>query len=292
MNHYLPKSQILVFLFLLALIYSCKNTEQTKTFTFVQMCDPQFGMGGYHHDTIAFIKAIEQINSLNPNLVIVCGDLVDSAYEQSFNDFNRIKKLFVPPVYLASGNHDVENTPTKESLAYYRTKIGDDYYSFDYHRFRFIIVNTQLWKSPLEDETEAQDLWFKETLRNAKEKNEPIVVVGHYPLFVDRPDEIDNYFNLPIKKRLELLDLFQNYGVVAYLGGHVHKTVVHQLEGIQFVYGETTSMNFDNQSLGFRLWTVSGDSVSHRFVELAEPPEEEIVYNPDYQSEIKDTLKK
>ena len=34
-----------------------------------------------------------------------------------------------------------------------------------------------------------------------------------------------------------------------------------------------------------------GDSVSHKFIELANPPEEEKQYNPDYQTVTKDTLK-
>lgn len=255
------------------------------------MCDPQFGMGGYHHDTIAFIEAIDQINQLKPDFVVICGDLVDSASDNSINDFIRIKSKFNMPVYLAAGNHDVENFPTKSSLDNYRSKLGNDFYSFDYQNYTFIVINTQLWKSPVEGETEAQDKWFLETLNNAKKKNKPVIVIGHYPLFIERPDELENYFNLPIKKRLELLDLFLEYNVVAYLGGHVHKTLINEVEGIQFVNGETTSMNFDNRLLGFRQWTAEGDSLSHKFIKLLNPPEEEKQYNPDYQTITKDTLK-
>jgi len=291
MDKHFIKSGILIIFTVMISALSCNNKEQHANFSFIQMCDPQFGMGGYHHDTIAFKEAIEQINQINPDFVVICGDLVDSANDNSIKDFIRIKSKFNMPVYLAAGNHDVENVPTLATLDKYRSEFGKDYYSFDYQNYIFIIINTQLWKSPVPNETEAQDKWLAETLNQAKEKNKPVIVIGHYPLFIERPDEIEDYFNLPIKKRLELMDLFQENKVVAYLGGHVHKTLVNKIEGIQFVNGETTSMNFDNRLLGFRQWTIKGDSVSHKFIELANPPEEEKQYNPDYQTVTKDTLK-
>ena len=94
-------------------------------------------------------------------------------------------------------------------------------------------------------------------------------MVGHYPLYVEAPEEEDAYFNLPSNTRKELLALYKKNGVVAVLAGHTHETVINDYAGIQLVSEETTSKNFDARPLGFRLWRVaSPTSVKHEFVPL------------------------
>ena len=245
------------------------SAKKQQPFSFVQMCDTQLGMGGYEHDVKTFTLAVEQINRMKPDFVVICGDLVNKANEQSWLDFNRIKSGFVIPCHCAAGNHDVENAPTAASLKLYREKVGKDYFAVEHKGFTFVVANTQLWKAPLKGESEKHEAWFKETLGAAKKKGRPIVVVVHYPLFLEKPDEKESYFNLPVAKRMEILKLCKESGVVAFLAGHTHKLIVNEYEGIQLVNGETTSKNFDQRPMGFRWWDVSSDAtLKHRFVEL------------------------
>ncbi|MFW6114536.1 MAG: metallophosphoesterase [bacterium] len=245
------------------------EADGTKPFTFVQLCDTQFGMGGYEHDLKTFKQAVSQINGLNPDFVVICGDLVHDRNEQSFADFNKIKAQLDVPCYCVPGNHDVGNNPTPESLQYYRQVIGEDYYSFEHKGLVFVCVNTQLWKSPLEVETNKHDAWLKDTLQSAANKNASACVVGHYPLFLEKPDEEEKYMNLPKVKRKELLNLFEARGVIAVLGGHTHRLTMNQYKGIQLVNGETTSKNFDKRPLGFRIWSVTDEPpFKHKLVPL------------------------
>ncbi|MBT6400407.1 MAG: hypothetical protein HOK04_11500, partial [Verrucomicrobia bacterium] len=101
--------------------------DPSKEFTFIQMCDTQLGMGGYEHDVMTFTLAVKQINAMKPDFVVICGDLVQTANDKSFEDFNRIRAGFKLPCHCAAGNHDVSNNPTPESLRRYREKIGQDY---------------------------------------------------------------------------------------------------------------------------------------------------------------------
>lgn len=247
------------------------QSRSDKTFTFAQLCDPQLGMGGYEHDVATFRQAVRQVNALHPDFVVICGDLVNTADERSFADFNEIKAGFDMPCYCVSGNHDVGNEPTSDSLEFYRRTVGEDYYTFEHKDHTFVVVNTQLWKVPLPGETEPQDAWLETALRNAANEGRPIVVIGHYPLFLESIDEDDEYMNLPRARRTWLLDLFSEYGVVAMLGGHTHRLIVHDHAGIQFVHGETTSKNFDDRPFGFRLWHVGEKKpYLHEFVPLAD----------------------
>lgn len=241
-----------------------------EPFTFVQMCDPQLGMGGYEHDVEAFGQAVDQINALEPDFVVICGDLVNETNDdQAFAEFNAIRARFSIPCYCAPGNHDVGNQPTEQSLERYRNLIGRDYYAFDHKGYTFAIANTQLWKAPLATESEKHDTWFKDTLKAAHERGNPIIVVQHYPLYVTRPNEKDEYYNLPLEKRGELLRLFEATGVVAVLSGHTHKTILNEYNGIQLVCSATTSKNFDGKPFGFRLWHVDEiPPLRHEFIKL------------------------
>ncbi len=254
--------------FSLAELVFANEDPDTKSFTFVQLCDPQLGMGGYQHDVKSFELAVEQINALRPDFVVICGDLVDTPNAESFADFNRIRAGLTVPCYCAPGNHDVGNIATLASLVRYRKVIGEDYYSFENKGYTFVIANSQLWKAPMVGESKKHDAWFKRTLEAAHEKDSPVLVVMHYPLYVKDPEEAEGYFNLPVQKRKELLALFGRYGVVAALAGHTHRTIINEYRGIQFVNGEATSKNFDERPLGFRLWHVSPSLIRHKFIPL------------------------
>ena len=244
---------------------SCTQKGQ-KPFSFVQICDPQLGMGGYKKDVKSFTLAVNQINELKPDFVIICGDLVHHASDSTFADFLKIREGFKIPCYVTPGNHDVGNTPDDVTLRYYRKTIGEDYYAFRNKGVSFIVTNTQLWKVNIGNESENHDSWFKESLIREGIKGTPVIVIGHYPLYLEHPDEEEGYFNFPLSKRHELVQLFRKNNVKAYLSGHTHKTVINNYENILLVSGETTSENFDKRPLGFRHWEVSLDTIKHHFV--------------------------
>lgn len=253
---------------LLVPVFAGESPER-NTFTFVQLCDTQLGFGGYEHDTNSFKQAVKQINALKPDFVVICGDLVNKFNDQSVATFKTIKDALTMACYCAAGNHDVGNKPTAASLKRYREAIGKDYYSFEHKGYTFVVTNTQLWKAPVKEESEKHDAWVIQILKEAKKKHSPAFVVGHYPLYTKSPEEEDSYYNLPLNKRKELLALYKQYGVIAVLAGHTHRTIINNYQGIQLVNGEATSKNFDKRPLGFRLWTVaSPTSVKHKFVPL------------------------
>ena len=255
-------------------LFSCLLfAAETQTFTFAQICDPQLGFGkSYRHDCASFKQAVEKINKLNPKFVVICGDLVNNPCDESFADFKKINSKFKIPSCLISGNHDVGNSPSTNSLNYYRKQIGKDYFSFKSKGITFIVVNSQLWKSPLEGETERQNSWLKQTLWKARVKKSPVIILQHYPLFLNNPNEANEYYNLPLETRKQLLDLFVKNGVVAVLGGHIHKRLTNCYNGILLANEGTTCRNFDGTPLGFTIWNckIISDSANNKKVILKE----------------------
>ena len=76
------------FALLIFVVISCSNTQEP--FSFIQICDPQLGMGGYENDVLTLEQAVKQVNELDVDFVIFCGDLVNHANENSYADFKSI----------------------------------------------------------------------------------------------------------------------------------------------------------------------------------------------------------
>jgi len=264
-------SRINIYLIIILLVFStCRSEQEQKPFSFVQICDTQLGFGleGYEQDLKSFQQAVKQINELDPAFVVICGDLVNNPVDSTYFDFIKIMGSFNMPCYCAPGNHDAGNIPNDTTLSYYRKTIGKDYYEFESNGYSFIVTNSQLWKVNVKNESEKHDKWFKETLSAQSLKQNPVFVIGHHPLYLEKPEEEEVYYNFPANKRKEILELFKHNNVVAYLTGHTHKTLINNYEGIQLVSGETLSKNFDKRPLGYRVWEVAPDTVMQHFVPL------------------------
>jgi 3',5'-cyclic AMP phosphodiesterase CpdA len=266
---------------LILIAVSCNKTPES--FSFVQICDPQLGMGGYDHDTATLEQAVRQINEMDIDFAIFCGDLVNHASENSFADFKNIITKLNIPYYYVPGNHDIGMVPNDTTLAFYRSTMGEDYFSFHHKRVPFIFTNSQLWKTDIGEETRNHDAWFNETMESIK-SDDRAIVIGHFPIYIKNIDEEETYSNFPPEKRIELLDLFREKNVVAYLSGHKHVYLNHNYHGIQLVTGESTSKNFDKRPMGFRKWDVSADTLIHSFVAL------EIYQSTDTLPQTADTV--
>jgi hypothetical protein len=221
-----------------------------EDFSFVQICDPQLGRGGYEHDKGQWRVAVHYTNELKPDLALICGDLIDTnKTNAAYVDFCNIRDEFTIPSYCAIGNNDIPYD--------FSQYIGADYKAVDHKGITFLTVNTMLWIAPVAGQTEAQDAWLLATLQDAHAKGNPIIVAGHHPLFLVSPTEPDMSANLPMGSRTQLLTLFHTYGVVAYLAGHTHTNFATTYDGIQFVTSASTSINHDTSPLGLRVWHIT-----------------------------------
>ena len=150
-------------------------------FHFIQMADPQFGMfasiseytdedvaerhargllvrkaperiTGFADETRLYTAAIEATNHLNPAFAVVCGDLVhDAANQAQIDELIRVTSTLDGsiPMRLVSGNHDVGEAPTPDSLALYRQRFGPDNYSFDHGDCHFVVINSSVAFDPV-----------------------------------------------------------------------------------------------------------------------------------------------
>jgi serine/threonine-protein phosphatase CPPED1 len=272
-------------LLLVILIFSlsgnsyAQNITDETSFFFIQVTDPQFGMydenKGYEKESKLYMKAVDGINRLKPDFVIITGDLVhDPNNENQINEFKSQTRKIDPgiPVYILPGNHDIGQVPDEESLKKYEYNYGKDKFAFDHKGTLFIGINTSLIKADLEKHESKQYKWLKQQLKKGKKSNH-ILVFGHYPFFIKSFDEPENYSNIQMKHRVKYLSLFKKNEVDAIFSGHLHNNAQAEYEGIQLTATSAAGKPLGNAPSGFRIIKVSDDHIEHTFYGFDEVPE-------------------
>ena len=254
------------------------RVKKFEPFSFVVMADPQLFMGGEVHDTDKLIEAISHLNQLLPPFVIICGDLTNSAYNTTpvihetdvfFNKFSQMNSLIKR--YDVAGNHDIGTPPTYESIAWYEQRFSPIWYSFVYRNNLFIILESNLLKDSTNIVSLAnkQMLWLEGELRKStRAKLCNVMLFMHHPLCLSNVNEAEQYFNIGIAKRQEILTLCHQYNVKAVFNGHLHNTAYVNDNGVEIVTSNASSYTFNTDGtdpVGLRLVDVYEDHIVHTF---------------------------
>lgn len=251
-------------------------------FFFIQLADPQFGMYSkdreFSQETANYEFAIATANRLKPRFVIVCGDLVNKPGDPAqIAEYKRISKKLDPSIrlYHVAGNHDVGNVPSPADLSAYRREFGEDYYSFREGSLYGIVLNSSLIHSPsgAPEEYKKQDEWLRRELARASgSRSQHIVVFLHHPLFLERGDEPDQYFNIPVERRAPLLDLLRKHGVKYVFAGHYHRNALGRDGDIEMVTTGPVGMPLGKAKSGIRVVRINGSALTHEYFDFGSLP--------------------
>lgn len=257
------------------------NAQAAAPFFFVQLADPQFGMyplqKGFYKERRNLSRAVEAINRLQPDFVVICGDLVNRASDsRQIAAYREIMSRLNPaiPLYLVPGNHDVGNRPSTKSLERYRKNFGEDFYSFKRHGIRFLVLNTSLVKDPsnAQKEAAAQLKWLKTVLDSAQSEHSNVVVFQHQPWFVENAHEPNGYFNIPRKTRMEYLKLLESHDVSYVFAGHLHANAAGSYGSLMIVTSGPVGMPLGKDPSGIRIVMVRPSGIEHRYYVLKDIP--------------------
>ncbi len=256
--------------------------QKSAPFFFIQMTDTQFGFftdnKSFERETENFEKAVAAANRLRPAFVVITGDLINKPADKAqLSEYKRIVALLDPeiPVYHVAGNHDVTNNPKQNDIAGYRKELGNDFYVIKHNGMRGIVLNSLYFKSPagVEKEAAAQDRWLTKQLKKARRTSAaPLLVFQHHSWFLAKPEEKDEYFNIPAVTRNKYLALFQQYGVSNVFAGHYHRNAFGKSGTMEMVTTGPVGKPLGKDPSGFRIVKVSGNKVSHQYYELDHIP--------------------
>lgn len=261
---------------------SAPHPAERTPFFFIQMADPQFGFFSANVDfvreTANFERAIAAANRLRPAFVVICGDLTHRAGDTAqVAEYRRIASMLDRsiPLYSVPGNHDLANPPTSASVQSYRVQYGADRYTFLSQGLFGIVINSTLIKAPegSPNETVDQERWLRATLERARRGgHDRIMVFQHHSWFLSQADEPDQYFNLPLDRRREYLDLFRTAGVSHIFAGHYHRNAFGRDGDLEMVTTGPVGRPLGADSSGFRIVMIDGGRVTHRYYALDSIP--------------------
>lgn len=258
----------------LCLLASC--SPKFTDFTFVQMTDPQIGFrdktpGLVQSDSL-FSKAVEAVNALKPESVIITGDLINDAYDKyqdSIYTANRSKIKAL--MYEIPGNHDIRPW-NPENHAHYLELRGYDRFSFRINGCAFIGFDSNCIKDG-EDAIYAKAMeremlqwyWLENELKKTG-RCKYIFVFLHCPVIRENIDEKDDYFNFHKGTREKYIELFKKYGVDVVFAGHTHMDYDTTIDGIRFVTAGPVGSPLGRGYSGYEVVTVTKDSVDCKYV--------------------------
>nr|KAF6354620.1 calcineurin like phosphoesterase domain containing 1 [Myotis myotis] len=270
-----------------------QEKEWKGPFYFIQGADPQFGLmkawttgdcdnGGdeWGQEIRLTEQAIQAINKLNPKprFFVVCGDLIHAMpgmpwRKEQTKDLQRVLRSVDSdiPLVVVSGNHDVGNIPTPETIAEFQETWGDDYFSFWVGGVLFLVLNSQ---------------WLDQQLSMAEQqKCQHAIVFQHIPLFIQSIDEEDDYFNLTKPMRKEMADKFIKAGVKAVFSGHYHRNAGGTYRNLDVVVSSAIGCQLGKDTHGVRVVVVTAEKIVHRYYSLDELSERGI------ESDLMDLMK-
>jgi 3',5'-cyclic AMP phosphodiesterase CpdA len=249
---------------------------------FIQLADTQFGAftsdRDFAQETANYEFAVANVNRLRPKFVVICGDLINKVGDPvQSSEYFRITKQIDPsiPVYAVSGNHDVGNEPTPETLAYYRANFGKDYYGFREGDLYGIVLNSSLISAPSKAQADAdrQEGWLKDELAKAAASGaRHVVVFQHHSWFLESPNEPTQYFNIPIEQRKRYLDMLKGAGVRYVFAGHYHRNAFGTDGELEMITSGPVGVPLGNDPSGIRIVTVRADRIEHRYFTLGDIP--------------------
>lgn len=210
-------------------------------------------------------RAVQEINILRPDFVLLTGDLVfGQNYMREYPALLDILKEFHVPVFCTMGNHDGYATPVNDGYDMWQKYIGPLYYSFDYGDLHFTMLNTYDWPKQQRESVgfvsavwggqirSEQMKWISDDL--AAHRNMSLYMCGHHnPIWQDNStyskDQNWNGDGAP-----ELMGLISQYHVRAYLAGHVHYDSVNYIDGCAYITTTTASSSYPKgQYWGYRI---------------------------------------
>lgn len=203
-----------------------------------------------------FEAAVEEVEMLHPDFVMSVGDYIEGYVDdtarihQEWDEFLGILSTLSVPYYLVPGNHDIWS---ELSRGIYKERVGEPYYSFDYEKCHFIMIDTSVINDS--DEMEQKQVeWLERDLK--KHKKARLTFVFYHKPF---------WFEAMAAGRDDMLHaMFREYGVDYVITGHYHTYCAAEWDGIEYYIagssGAAVGEESDLRGKFFNyLWVTVGD---------------------------------
>ena len=198
-------------------------------------------------DEEILMEAINEINSLNPDMIILTGDITNKGYYKEFKQATRFLEMFEPPLFAVPGNHDARNLgyQTFEELIGERSwklTVGDD--------FTVIGLDSTTPDDNRGDIGRPQHLWLEHQLDECViNENFSIVVLHHHVISIPQTGRERNV----LSDSGDILKTLTTHEVDLVLSGHKHVPNIWKINKTLIVMGHIGSERDGMRLLAKRL---------------------------------------
>lgn len=284
---------IILFVFLF-FISSCEKSRDKDSFSFAFL--PDIHVQPEKNADLGFKQAIDTVNKLNPDFVIMGGDQIMDALGQTelradslYDMYIELSGLLNMPVYNTIGNRELFGIYEESGVdpshplygeKMYEERIGERYYAFDYKGWKFYILDSvdgeedrQGYRGQVDSE---QLAWLEDELEKV-DPGTPIAISIHVPV-ITLQTQFPKGTNaakgevLVIDNATDVLSLFRDHNLKLVLQGHLHILEDIYAGGIHFVTGGAVSGAWwngprnDTQE-GFLMVHVEGEEFDWEYID-------------------------
>ena len=218
-----------------------------KPFCFVQLTDTHLSQSDPEKEE-DLLRSITQINAMDSvDFVLVTGDLTDMGDKLSLEKAESCLNLLKVPYYVLPGNH--ESKWSASACTAFTEVFGYEHFSFKHNGILFLGFNTGFPMRMAEGHASNGDVrWLSEQLKQAG-RDEPVVIVTHYPL---KEGDVDNW--------RDVINAVCPYNVRLCIGGHYHQSLRLDYSGIPGVLIRSNQHDKDRKQ-GYGIYQVGSDSI-------------------------------
>ncbi|WP_108245165.1 calcineurin-like phosphoesterase C-terminal domain-containing protein [Muricauda brasiliensis] len=243
--------------------------------------------------------------------VLTLGDMTWDLYWYSngfgLNDYIPYMNQLHSPVFNVIGNHDYDPYFANDRLAEdpYRNILGPTYYSFNLGQIHYVVLDDVEYLNTggsqgtvgsrnYRERLAAEQLeWLKKDLAMITDKNTPVVIATHTPIYKNPSlDEMGNQVNsYKLDNAPELMACLQEFSTVHILTGHTHINytveeelgiIEHNTAAICATWWWTGREGYagnhickDGSPGGYGIWEINGDQMQWQYKSIG--------FDTDYQ---------
>lgn len=193
-------------------------------------------------------RSVQQINATSGiDFVLITGDITEEGDRVSLQQTKSILDLLKMPYYIVPGNH--ETKWSESGVTDFTDIFGSERFKFEHNGFLFLGFNSGPLMRMAYGHVVPQDIsWLKKQMSDAP-KNQPIILVSHYPM---TEGDVDNWY--------EVTDAVRPFNIRLFIGGHYHRNRLCSYDGIPGILGRSNLRDKDGIG-GYSIFDVTGDSI-------------------------------
>ncbi|MCB9503454.1 MAG: metallophosphoesterase [Deferribacteres bacterium] len=240
-----------------------------------------------------FDRAVDEINLLRPDFVIMIGDLIQgyvtdkTIVDGMWQEFTAHAQRLQVPFFILPGNHDISNEMMYD---YWEQHMGLRYYAFVYQNSLFLLLNSEEYKKTQSGQLgEAQLAFIKNELEKHKTVNQ-VFLFMHKPMW----DRSKNSESLP-EEWQTVLSWLKNRKATVFVG-HRHNLLYQEIDGHRHITVSATGGELQEKSMEelgyfhhFTLVTVEPDTATIAIIKPGHIFPQDIA-NPDFITKAKNTI--